>query len=88
MCCDTMEPSRKGAWSWIGTGSWIGTVSWIDAGNKWLSIYLNKLFFIKATKAAGQSRLSKFEYVEYSKVGHPWPYQLTLPAVYRLILHG
>ena len=33
-------------------------------------IYLNRLFFIKATKAAGQSRLSKFEAVECSKIGH------------------
>ena len=32
-------------------------------------IYLNRLFFIKATKAAGQSRLSKFEAVECSKIG-------------------
>ena len=31
---------------------------------------LNRLFFIKATKAAGQSRLSKFEAVECSKIGH------------------
>ena len=48
---------------------------------------LNQLFFIKATKAAGQSRLSKFEAVECSKIGHLWPYQLTLPAVYQLTLH-
>ena len=33
-------------------------------------IYLNRLSFIKATKAAGQSRLSKFEAVECSKIGH------------------
>ena len=32
--------------------------------------YLNRLFFIKATKAAGQSRLSKFEAVECNKIGH------------------
>ena len=38
--------------------------------------------------AAGQSRLSKFEAVECSKIGHLWPYQLTLPAVYQLTLHG
>ena len=31
-------------------------------------IYLYRLFFIKATKAAGQSRLSKFEAVECSKM--------------------
>ena len=31
-------------------------------------IYLNQLFFIKATKAAGQDRLSKFEAVECSKI--------------------
>ena len=30
-------------------------------------VYLNQLFFIKATNAAGQSRLSKFEAVECSK---------------------
>ena len=29
---------------------------------------LNQLFFIKATKAAGQDRLSKFEAVECSKI--------------------
>ena len=51
-------------------------------------VYLNKIFFIKATKAAGQSRLSKFEDVECSKIGHLWPYQPTLPAVYQLTLHG
>ena len=50
--------------------------------------YLNQLFFIKATKAAGQSRLSKFEAVECSKIGYSWPYQLTLPAVYQLTRHG
>ena len=33
-------------------------------------IYINRLFFIKASKAAGQSRLSKFEAVECSKIGH------------------
>ena len=47
-------------------------------------VYLKKVFFIKATKAAGQSRLSKFEGVECSKIGHLckighlWPYQLYL----------
>ena len=51
-------------------------------------VYLNQLFFIKATKAAEQSRLSKFEAVECSKIEHLWPYQLTLPAVYQLTLHG
>ena len=51
-------------------------------------VYLNKLFFIKATKAAGQSSLSKFEAIECSKIGHLRPYQLTLPAVYQLTLHG
>ena len=33
-------------------------------------ISLNWLFFIKATKAVGQSRLSKFEAVVCSKIGH------------------
>ena len=33
-------------------------------------IYLHRLFFIKATKAAGQSRISKFEAVDCSKIGH------------------
>ena len=51
-------------------------------------VYLNQLFFIKATKAAGQSSLSKCEAIECSKVGHLWPYQLTLPAVHQLTLHG
>ena len=35
-------------------------------------IYLNPLLFIKATKAAGQSRLSKFATVECSKLGHSY----------------
>ena len=35
-------------------------------------IYLNRLFSIKATKAAGQSRQSKFEAVECSKIGHSY----------------
>ena len=35
-------------------------------------IYLNRLFFIRATKAAGQSRLSKFEAVECTKIGHSY----------------
>ena len=43
---------------------------------------------MKATNAAGQSRLSKFEEVECSMIGHLLPYQLTLPAVYQLTLHG
>ena len=52
-------------------------------------VCLNHLYFIKAAKAAGQSRLSKFEGIECSKIGHPWPYQLTLPAVYQVLtLHG
>ena len=33
-------------------------------------IYLNRLFFIKATKVAGQGRLSKFEAIVCSKIGH------------------
>ena len=33
-------------------------------------IFLNRLFFIKATKAAGQSRSSKFEAVECNKIGN------------------
>ena len=45
----------------------------IVAGNMWL------------TKAAGQSRLLKLEAV---MIGNSWPYQLTLPAVYQLTLHG
>ena len=32
-------------------------------------IYLNRLFFTKATKAAGQGRLSKFDDVECSQIG-------------------
>ena len=51
-------------------------------------VYLNKLFFIVATMAAGQSSLSKFEAIECSKIGHLWPYQLTLPALNGLTLHG
>ena len=51
-------------------------------------VYLNQLFFIKASKAAGQSSLSKFEVMECSKIWHLCPYQLTLPAVYQLTLHG
>ena len=35
-------------------------------------IYFNRLFIIKATKAAGQGRLSKFEVVEFSKIGNSW----------------
>ena len=31
-------------------------------------IYLNQLFFVKATRAAGQDRLSKIEAVECSKI--------------------
>ena len=37
-----------------------------------MALYLYRLHFIKATKAAGQSRLSKFEAVECSKIGHSW----------------
>ena len=33
-------------------------------------IYLNRLFFTNATKAAGQGRLSKFEAVECSEIGN------------------
>ena len=51
-------------------------------------IYLNRLFLIKTTKAAGQGRLSKFEAVEYSMIRHSWPYQLTVPALYQVTLHG
>ena len=46
------------------------------------------VIFHKTTKASGQSRLSKFEAVECSKIRHLWPYQLTLPTVYQLTLHG
>ena len=35
-------------------------------------IYLNRLFSIKTTKAAGQSTLSEVEAVEYSKIGHSY----------------
>ena len=70
MCCDTMEPCRKGAWLGNGTGSWISTGSWIGAGNKLVVIYV-------ATKTAGQGRLSKFEPTERSMIGHSKPYQLT-----------
>ena len=59
MCCDTMEPCRKVAWSGIGIGSWIGP----DHGLVLEIIgYLFKsvIFFIKTTKAAAQVRLSKF----------------------------
>ena len=55
---------------------------------KVLVIYLNKLFFIKATKAAWQDRLSKFEGLGCSKIWHSLPYQLTLPALYQLTLLG
>ena len=34
-----------------------------------MDLYLYRLFFIKATKAAGQGRLSNFEAVECSKIG-------------------
>ena len=37
---------------------------------KLLVIYLNQLFFIKATKAAWQDRLSKFEVLGCSKIWH------------------
>ena len=37
---------------------------------KLLVIYLNQLFFIKATKAAWQDRLSKFEVLWCSKIWH------------------
>ena len=69
MYCDTMEPCRKGAWSDIGTGSWIGTE---DHGLVLeISGYLFKsVIFTKSTKAAGQSRLSKFEAVECNAIGH------------------
>ena len=43
-------------------------------------ICLNRLFFIKATNAAGQSRLSKFEAVECSKIEHSWALS-TNPAI-------
>ena len=45
---------------------------------KLLVIYLNQLFFINATKAAWQDRLSKFEVLGCSKIWHSQPYQLTL----------
>ena len=51
-------------------------------------ISLNRLFFTKATKAAGQGRLSKFEAVECSEIVIHMPYQLTLPALYQLPLRG
>ena len=51
----------------------------MDGCWKQVVIYLNRLFFIKATK---------FEAVECSKIGYSWAYQLTLPAVYQLTLHG
>ena len=35
-----------------------------------MGICLDRLFFIKATKAAGQGRLSKSEAVECSKIVH------------------
>ena len=44
---------------------WYRIIVW---GWKLVVIYLNQLFFIKATKAAGQDRLSKFEAVECSKI--------------------
>ena len=85
MCCDTMETCQKGAWSGIGTGSWIGTGHGLVLE---ISSYLFKsVIFPKATKAAGQLRLSKFEAIECSEIGHSWPYQLTLPALYQLTLH-
>ena len=33
-------------------------------------LYLNRLFFTKATKAAGQGRLLKFEAVDCGEIGH------------------
>ena len=55
-----------------------------------ISGYLFKsvIFYVNAARAAGQGRLSKFETVECSKIGHSWPYQLALPALYQLTLHG
>ena len=44
---------------------WYRIIVW---GWKLVVIYLNQLFFIKATKAAGQDRLSKSEAVECSKI--------------------
>ena len=44
---------------------WYRIIVW---GWKLVVIYLNQLFFIKATRAAGQDRLSKFEAVECSKI--------------------
>ena len=44
-------------------------------------ISLNRLFFTKATKAAGQGRLSKFEAIECSEIVIHSPCQLTLPAL-------
>ena len=44
---------------------WDRIIVW---GWKLVVIYLNQLFFIKATKAAGQDSLSKFEAVECSKI--------------------
>ena len=35
-------------------------------------VYLNQLFFIKATKAAGYSRLSKFEAMQCSRGDRGW----------------
>ena len=46
------------------------------------------VIFHKATKSAGQSRLSKFEVADCSKIGHSRAYQLTLPAVYQQTLRG
>ena len=75
-----MEPCRKGAWTGIDTEDHGLVVE--------ISGYLFKsVIFINATKAAGQGRLSKFEAVECSKIGHSWPYQLTLPALYQMTLH-
>ena len=55
---------------------WYRIIVW---GWKLVVIYLNQLFFLKATKAAGQDRLSKFEAVrswpqEAVRPVRPWPH--------------
>ena len=73
--CVDRDGHRIMDWYWIMDWCW-----------KQVVIYLKRLFFINATRAAGQGRLSKVEAVECSKIWHSWPYQLTLQALYQLTL--
>ena len=50
-------------------------------------LYLYQIFFIKATKAAGQSRLSKFEAVECSKIGHSYAVSTNPARLCRIVFY-